>query len=103
MCIRDRGYDFGIALNTSFTGEDSLDIAIDAGNAFAFGEFDADGTAGDMLVVDGVSYTFPVGGATVFVGDNTDGSLLFTTAVVNSKLPSVLSPTKTVAPPTGNV
>merc|ERR1712100_638974 len=35
------GYDFGIALNTSFTGEDSLDIAIDAGNAFSFGEFDA--------------------------------------------------------------
>ena len=27
----DAGYDFGIALNTSFTGEDSLDIAIDAG------------------------------------------------------------------------
>ena len=78
----DAGYDFGIALNTSFTGEDSLDIAIDAGNAAAFGEFDADSTAGDMLVVDGVSYTFPVGGATVFVGDNTDGSLLFTTACV---------------------
>ena len=48
----DAGYDFGIALNTSFTGEDSLDIAIDAGNAAAFGEFDADSTAGDMLVVD---------------------------------------------------
>jgi len=76
------GYDFGIALNTSFTGEDSLDIAIDAGNASTFGEFDADSTAGDMLVVDGVSYTFPVGGATMIVGDNTDGSALFTTACV---------------------
>jgi len=76
------GYDFGIALNTSFTGEDSLDIAIDAGNASNFGEFDADSTAGDMLVVDGVSYTFPVGGATMIVGDNTDGSALFTTACV---------------------
>ena len=31
------GYDFGIALTTSFTGEDSLDIAIDAGNADAPG------------------------------------------------------------------
>jgi hypothetical protein len=32
--------------------------------------------------VDGVAYTFPVGGATVFVGDNSDGSSLFTTACV---------------------
>jgi len=76
------GYDFGIALETSFTGEDSLAITIDAGNAGTFGEFDADSTFGDSLVVDGVSYTFPVGGMTVFVGDNTDGSALFTTACV---------------------
>ena len=34
------------------------------------------------LTVDGVSYTFPVGSATAFVGDNTDGSMLFTTACV---------------------
>ena len=75
------GYDFHINLNTSFTGEDSLDIAIDSGNAGTFGEFDSDNT-GDLLSVDGVSYTFPVGGATVIVGDNTDGSALFTTACV---------------------
>ena len=75
------GYDFGISLNTSFTGEDSLDITIDAGNAGGAGyaEFDGDDTT-DKLTVDGVSYTFPVGGATVMVGDNTDGSALFTTA-----------------------
>ena len=36
----------------------------------------------DALTVDGVSYTFPLGGATAFVGDNTDGSMLFTTACV---------------------
>ena len=75
------GYDFHIALNTSFTGEDSLDITIDAGNAGTFGEFDSDNT-GDILMVDGISYTFPVGGATVIVGDNTDGSALFSTACV---------------------
>ena len=77
------GYDFQIDLNTSFTGEDSLDISIDAGNAVGSGyaEFDPNAT-GDFLKVDGVSYTFPLGGATVFVGDNTDGSLLFTTACV---------------------
>ena len=75
------GYDFHINLNTSFTGEDSLDIAIDSGNAGTFGEFDSDNT-GDLLSVDGVSYTFPVGGVTMIVGDNTDGSALFSTACV---------------------
>ena len=81
-------YNFNIGLNTSFTGEDSLDIAIDSGNAPLTGttyvgplaEFDPEGTD-DVLTVDGVSYTFPVGdNTTVMVGDNTDGSELFTTA-----------------------
>ena len=77
------GYGFQIDLNTSFTGEDSLDISLDAGNAGAAGVVEFGGNSGgDGLAVDGVSYTFPVGGATVFVGDNTDGSLLFTTACV---------------------
>jgi len=86
-------YSFQIDLNTSFTGEDSLDISIDAGNSGTgspLAEFDFNGpatvsgsnTASDALTVDGVSYTFPLGSATAFVGDNTDGSLLFTTACV---------------------
>jgi len=77
-------YSFQIDLNTSFTGEDSLDVSIDAGNSGAAGtvEFDGNGS-GDTLVVDGVSYTFPLGDSvTAFVGDSTDGSLLFTTACV---------------------
>ena len=74
------GYSLGIGLNTSFTGEDSLDITLDAGNADE-GVAELDGnTNGDGLIVDGISYTFPIGDATVFVADNTDGSLLFTTA-----------------------
>ena len=73
-------YGFQIDLSTSFTGEDSLDISLDAGNANgALAEFDTNAT-GDALNVDGVSYTFPLGGFTAFVGDNTDGSSLFTTA-----------------------
>ena len=81
-------YGFQIDLNTSFTGEDSLDISIDAGNGPTSGdtstsplaEFDLN-TAGDGLTVDGISYTFPLGEKmTVLVGDNTDGSALFTTA-----------------------
>jgi len=77
------GYSFQIDLNTSFTGEDSLDISLDAGNASGTGyaEFDGNATSKDSLVVDGVSYTFPLGDkTTVIVGDNTDGSALFTTA-----------------------
>jgi len=76
-------YGFQIDLNTSFTGEDSLDISLDAGNTSttttSVAEFDGNAT-GDNLVVDGVMYTFPIGTATAFVGDNTDGSALFTTA-----------------------
>ena len=76
-------YGFQIDLNTSFTGEDSLDISLDAGNSAATTasvlEFDGNQT-GDSLDVDGVSYTFPLGGATVFVADNGDASVLFTTA-----------------------
>ncbi len=75
-------YSFQIDLNTSFTGEDSLDISLDAGNAGGgIAEFDGN-SGGDTLAVDGVAYTFPVGGATVFVGDNSDGSALYTTACV---------------------
>ena len=79
-------YGFQIDLTTSFTGEDSLDISIDAGNGAsgnALSEFDLNGTstAGeDGLTVDGVMYTFPLGELTAFVGDNTDASALFTTA-----------------------
>jgi len=81
-------YSFQIDLNTSFTGEDSLDISLDAGNGptdangstSPLAEFDLNST-GDALTVDGVSYTFPVGDSlTAIVGDNTDGSALFTTA-----------------------
>jgi hypothetical protein len=72
------GYGFQIDLNTSFTGEDSLDISLDAGTASADGyaEFDLN-DASETLTVDGVSYTFPLYGATVLVGDSVDGSVLF--------------------------
>ena len=77
-------YSFQIDLNTSFTGEDSLDISLDAGNTttsdLGIVEFDGNATV-DALKVDGVSYTFPLGDKmTVIVGDNTDGSALFTTS-----------------------
>jgi hypothetical protein len=81
-------YQFNIGLSTSFTGEDSLDIAIDNGNATqsplaGVMGFDG-GTTDSPLKVDGVTYTFPVGGATMIVGDSTDLSALFTGACTYS-------------------
>ena len=64
-------YDFAMDLSTSFTGEDSLDVAVIGGNAGATavdGYMGGDDTS-DVLTLDGVSYTFPLGGATVIVGD----------------------------------
>jgi len=78
-------FQFNIGLSTSFTGEDSLDIAIDNGSA----NLSPMGTkmgfdSGSSLVVDGVTYTFPVGGATMVVGDSTDLSTAFTGACAYS-------------------
>ncbi len=86
-------YGFQIDLNTSFTGEDSLDISLDAGNANGttlLGELDLNSTS-DALQVDGVSYTFPLGDkTTVFVGDNMDGSTLYSTACVYGGITNTL-------------
>jgi len=78
-------YGFQIDLNTSFTGEDSLDISIDAGvggNGLSELDLNEGASTDDVLAVDGVAYTFPVLDATVFVGDNMDGSTLYNTACV---------------------
>ncbi len=80
-------YQMGIGLETSFTGEDSLSATIDIGNASsALGGVDGlnfDSTS-DVLTLDGLTYTFPVGGATVMVGDNTDISAVYTGACAYS-------------------
>ncbi len=78
-------YQFNIGLSTSFTGEDSLDIAIDSGNTTQSVLSTAMGfDAGNTLSVDGVTYSFPVGGATMVVGDATDISATFTGACLYS-------------------
>ncbi len=84
-------YGFQIDLNTSFTGEDSLDVSIDAGNGSSTTLGELDLNTGENLTVDGVSYTFPVGDkTTVFVGDNTDGSALYSTACVYGGITNTL-------------
>ena len=89
----EAAYGFQMDLTTSFTGEDKLKVSIDAGNSDgSLGELDLNGattdsgsdTTSDVLNIDGISYTFPVGNATVMVGDNTDGSKLFDIACVYS-------------------
>ena len=83
-------YQMNIGLSTSFTGEDSLDVTIDVGNSTttasrthsaAIMGFQA---TADAMVVDGITYTFPLGGATVLVGDTTDISSTFTGACAYS-------------------
>ena len=76
------GYQMGIGLSTSFTGEDSLDAAIDIGDGSS-GALAFDDTS-DVLTLDGLTYTFPVGGATVMVGDSTDISGVYTGACAYS-------------------
>ena len=93
-------YSMNIGLSTSFTGEDSLDVTIDVGN----GAYDANGAGktesstylnfqgtSDKMVVDGITYTFPLGGATVLVGDTTDISSTFTGACAYSAFTDLLS------------
>ena len=86
-------YQFGMNLSTSFTGEDSLDLTIETGNAAS-----ATATALDMngmsdaMTLDGITYTFPLGDkTTVMVGDSTDVSALYSTACVYSAFTDLLS------------
>jgi len=78
-------YQMGIGLSTSFTGEDSLDVTIDVGGGvdgsqtFSGTAMGFDANSG-VLTVDGVTYSFPVGGASVIVGDATDISAAYTGA-----------------------
>ena len=75
-------YSYEIGLSTSFTGEDSLDVALVAG-AGTLSELDLSKDDGSTLVVDGISYTLPLGDkATAFVSHGVEGSALFNTACV---------------------
>merc|ERR1719198_1944660 len=86
-------YSMGIGLETSFTGEDSLSATIDIGSLTAATSATnlVSGVSGlnynatgDVLTLDGLTYSFPLGGATIMVGDNTDASATFTGACAYS-------------------
>ncbi len=82
------GFDFGMKLTTSFSGEDKLEIKFDAGNSDApgIGEFGGDTRVAqglEALTLDEISYKFPLGdNTTVLVGDDIGASKLFTQACV---------------------
>ena len=77
-------YDWEIALNSSFTGNDSLDVVLNAGVSALNTELDMTNTA-SKLQLDSISYTTALGErATAFVafGDGVVGSSLYNTACV---------------------
>ncbi len=73
-------YFFEVDLNTSFTGEDKLNIELETGNHPGVGVgkdkegLDWGSDKGDSLAVSDLNYTFPLGGWTVAVGDSMDAS-----------------------------
>jgi len=64
-------YAYGLDINSSFTGEDSLFVGIEAGNATAgdvLAEMDSAITSGESLTVAKMYYNFPVGDLSVTTG-----------------------------------
>ena len=85
-------YQYGMTLSTSFTGEDSLDLVIESGNAVSASAtiLDMNGMS-DLMTLDGITYTFPLGDkTTVMVGDSTDVSALYSTACTYSAFTDLL-------------
>ena len=73
-------YFYEVDLNTSFTGEDKLNIEIETGNHPGVGVgadrvgLDWGSDKGDTLAISDINYTFPVGDWTLAVGDSMDAS-----------------------------
>ena len=73
-------YFFEVDLNTSFTGDDKLNIELETGNHTGAGVgkdkegLDWGSDNGDTLQVTDLNYTFPLGGWKVAVGDSMDAS-----------------------------
>jgi len=79
-------YFWEVDLNTSFTGDDKLNVEIETGNTpedlenglLKITDFGKD--SGDALKVSDLNYTFPLGDFKVTVGDSLDASKQFTGA-----------------------
>ncbi len=70
-------YHYEVDLNTSFTGEDKLNVEIAAGNQVAnsvAAAIDPLGETSDNLAIEDVNYTFPLGVWDISVGESMDAS-----------------------------
>ena len=77
-------YDWEMALSSSFTGNDSLDVVLNAGNSGILSELDLNAT-GSVVQIDTISYTTSLGDRTTAFfasGDGVSGSSLYNTACV---------------------
>ena len=84
------GYDYVVELSTGFTGNDSLDVEMEAGNLGNLSAVDFV-SGGDKLAISSISYTKDLGDKlTVFFGDGAAGSSLYNTACVYSGVTNAL-------------
>ena len=84
------GFDYVMELSTSFTGNDSLDVEIEAGTLGQLSAIDFV-TDGASLAIASISYTKDLGDRlTVFFGDGSKGSRLYNTACVYSGVTDAL-------------
>ena len=77
-------FDWEIALSSSFTGNDSLDVVMQAGKSAGYTELDMTNNSG-VVTVDTISYTTSLGdriNAFFAFGDGVVGSALYNTACV---------------------
>ena len=77
-------FDYEIALTTSFTGSDSLDVVMQAGQSSGYTELDMTNNS-KKVTVDSITYTTSLGdkvSSFVAFGDSAAGSTLYNTACV---------------------
>ena len=77
-------YDYEIALSSSFTGNDSLDVVLQAGKSNGYTELDMTNNS-SKITLDTITYTTTLGervSAFYAFGDGTAGSALYNTACV---------------------
>ena len=87
------GYQWEVGLNTSFNGNDSLDVVLNAGNSLAFVE-DLDTTNNATVSIDSISYTTQLGEKLSLswgMGPSAAGSALYASACVYGAQTDVLS------------
>ena len=90
-------YYYSLSLDTSFTGEDNLNVGIEAGNTNAVAGMntarvlDFGTSAGDTLQVVDINYSRSFGDLSLTLGDSLDASALFTGACTYSGFTDQLS------------